>query len=205
MPNVYNSLQSSFLSLAWPWPGRSLPKGNQWECWDHGLGPNVDRLPVNLPPLMPLHPLLAPWCPLHPWWPLMPWHPLLAPIPADAPTPLLSPQSLHSLPAPQFTPDTPTPCQPHDTQVPPTHLTAHLSPWCCLDLCWLLSPYNPYQPPNVPLTPLHLWQPLTPPTSPTSPQWLLIPYTSAGPSAPTLPASPQCTADTTYTPVSVGI
>ena len=49
-PNVYNSLQSSFLSLAWPWPGRSLPKGNQWECWDPGLGPNVVGLPVHLPP-----------------------------------------------------------------------------------------------------------------------------------------------------------
>ena len=34
VPNVYNSLQSSFLSLAWPWPGRSLPQGNQWEWWD---------------------------------------------------------------------------------------------------------------------------------------------------------------------------
>ena len=31
--NVYNRLQSSFVSLAWPWSGRSLPKGNQWECW----------------------------------------------------------------------------------------------------------------------------------------------------------------------------
>ena len=39
VPNVYNSLQSSFLSLAWPWPGRSLTKGNQWEGWDPGKGP----------------------------------------------------------------------------------------------------------------------------------------------------------------------
>ena len=49
-PKVYNGLQSSFVSLAWPWSGRSLPKGNQWECWDPGLGPNVVRLPALLPP-----------------------------------------------------------------------------------------------------------------------------------------------------------
>ena len=30
---VYKGLQSSFVSLAWPWSGRSLPKENQWECW----------------------------------------------------------------------------------------------------------------------------------------------------------------------------
>ena len=38
-PNVYNSMQSSLLSLAWPWPGRSLPKGNQSEWWDPCQGP----------------------------------------------------------------------------------------------------------------------------------------------------------------------
>ena len=27
MPTVYKGLQSSFLSLAWPWSGRSLPQG----------------------------------------------------------------------------------------------------------------------------------------------------------------------------------
>ena len=47
---VYNRLQSSFVLLAWPWSCRSLPKGNQWECWDPGLGPNVVRLPVLLLP-----------------------------------------------------------------------------------------------------------------------------------------------------------
>ena len=53
VPNVYDSLQGSFLSLAWPWSGRSLPKGNQWECWDPGLEPNVVVLPVHLPPQCP--------------------------------------------------------------------------------------------------------------------------------------------------------
>ena len=32
MPKVYNRLQSWFVSLAWPWSGRSFTKGNQWEC-----------------------------------------------------------------------------------------------------------------------------------------------------------------------------
>ena len=81
VPNVYNSLQSSFLSLAWPWPHRSLPKGNQWECWDPGLGPNVVRLPVHLPP--PMHPLppMAPNAPTAPMLPLMPPIPLLTQVP----------------------------------------------------------------------------------------------------------------------------
>ena len=50
MPKVYNRLQSSFVSLAWPWSGMSLTKGNQWECWDPRLGPNVVGLLVLLPP-----------------------------------------------------------------------------------------------------------------------------------------------------------
>ena len=45
---VYNGLQSSFVSLAGPWSGRSLPQGNQWECWDPGLRPNVVGHPVLL-------------------------------------------------------------------------------------------------------------------------------------------------------------
>ena len=28
------------------------PKGNQWECWNPGQGPNVVRPPVHLPPTM---------------------------------------------------------------------------------------------------------------------------------------------------------
>ena len=115
VPNVYNSLQSSFLSLAWPWPGRSLPQGNQWECWYPWLGPHVVGLQVHLPPLYapdtpcipwcllnspehPLHPLRAPnapWCPLYPFWPqstyspcqpqIHPWHPLHPLMPPDTP------------------------------------------------------------------------------------------------------------------------
>ena len=29
------------MSLAWPWSGRSILEGNQWEYWHPGLGPNV--------------------------------------------------------------------------------------------------------------------------------------------------------------------
>ena len=47
---VYNRLQSSLESLAWPWSGRSLPMGNQWECRHPELGPNVVWLPVPLTP-----------------------------------------------------------------------------------------------------------------------------------------------------------
>ena len=34
-----------------------------WECWDPGLGPNVVRLPVYLPPQCPIHPLMPPYAP----------------------------------------------------------------------------------------------------------------------------------------------
>ena len=37
------------MSLAWLWSGRSLPKGNQWKCWEPRLGPNVAGLQVLLP------------------------------------------------------------------------------------------------------------------------------------------------------------
>ena len=93
-PNEYNSMQSSFLSPAWPWSGRLLPKGNQWECWDPGLGPNVVRLPVHLPPLMPLTPL----------------HYL---PPPDAPTSLLAPNAPNDHLSPY------TPCQSPDTLCQP--------------------------------------------------------------------------------------
>ena len=39
VPMVYNRLQSSFVSLAWPWSGRSVPKGNQWEARTLDWGP----------------------------------------------------------------------------------------------------------------------------------------------------------------------
>ena len=102
VPNVYNSLQSSFLSLAWPWSGRSLPKGNQWEWQDPGQGPlpglgevvnsprgtsgsagTLDWGPMWLGSQSTCHPQ-CPLAPLHPFWslhphiPMMPLQPLLA-------------------------------------------------------------------------------------------------------------------------------
>ena len=145
-------------------PGLDLvghsPEGTQWECWDPGLGPNVVRLPVHLPPLCPLPPLSstnAPWCPTpllalnapdtpNPCWP---W----------APTPLPAPMPLTPLPASQFpltpptsllaswvpilsywpltSPDAPTPCQ---LQCPNPNQTLN-APWCPLHP--LLAPDTP--------------------------------------------------------------
>ena len=61
MPNVYKELHSSFVSLAWFWSGRSLPPGNQWDCWPPELGPNVVGSPVLPSPNFPLHLFLLVW------------------------------------------------------------------------------------------------------------------------------------------------
>ena len=98
---MYNSVQRSFLSLAWPWSGRSLPKGNQWEWWDPWQGPlpglgevgysprgtsgsdgTLDWGPMWSGSQSTCHPN-APNIPYTPWQPL---HPLPAPKPPDAPT-----------------------------------------------------------------------------------------------------------------------
>ena len=159
--NVYNSLQSSFLSLAWPWSGRSLPKGNQWEWWDPGLGPNVVGLPVHLPfpnaPLMPSTPLLTPntpWCPYTPANSSMPQHPYTPcwPVmPSKHPTLPASPQCpLHPLPAP----DTPTPLLsplPSDTLTPLLALDTLIPTPSAIVQCTPYAP-TPYQPPQKPKT-----------------------------------------------------
>ena len=178
VPNVYNRLQSSFLSLARLRSGRSLPKRNQWECWDTGLGPEVFRpspsqctpdTPTHLtdPPDAPtlssslltlLHPLpapMTPWCPLHSCWP------------------------------PMF-PDTPLP--PTGCLNPPTPLPVPMHPWHfytptplhpCQWECW-----DPRLRPNVVGLLIHLpppvplWYP-TGPLMPLHPQIPWYPYTSA--------------------------
>ena len=75
----WNPLQPCWLPNT-PYTSCWLPDGLlmpphpcQWECWDPGLGPNVVRLPVYLPPsnapntaYQPLTLLLTPWCPLTP-------------------------------------------------------------------------------------------------------------------------------------------
>ena len=174
LPNVYNSLQSSFLSLAWPWPGRSLPKGNQWECWDHGLGPNLVELSVHMPPQCPLHPLLDPDAPTSLMAPWHPWH-LTPPNAPWCPTLLLAPQSLHSLPAPMHPWDPLHPLlppwfshSPYQPPIPPDVPTPLLAP----------QPHTPWQPP------MHPWHLLHPCLSPDSP----IPHTT--PTSPPMPPMP---------------
>ena len=170
--NVYNSLQSSFLSLAWPWPGRSLPKGkpmgvmgpstgalawpwwcrslpngNQWKCWDPGLGPNVVRLLVHLPPQCPLNalmPLIAPLCPSTPPW---------ASNGPYATYTLLVPEYLHFMEAPQCTPtppDAPNGPSPLGTPNAPYATYTLLAPE---NLHSLPAPNRPVTPPNSPNTP----------------------------------------------------
>ena len=153
VPNVYNSMQSSFLSLAWPWPGRSLPKGNQWEWWDPGKEPlpgpgevghsprgtsgsagTLDWGPIwsgsqsTCQPNISLHPLT----PLHPW------------RASNSPLYHLYPSGLwvNTFPAsPHYTPDTPT-------------------PWCpLLPLMASTPPIPPRRPQCLFMLPIHLLAP----------------------------------------------
>ena len=139
-------------ALAWLWWGRSLPKGNQWVCWDFGLGPSAVSLPVHLPPPMhpwnPLHTPNSHWHTLHSLW--SPEFPLMPPISH------LAPEYLHSLLAPQYTPDTPytlmppwCPLMAHDTPMPPRSPNA---PLCHLYPFWPQSTYTSCQLHNTPLT-----------------------------------------------------
>ena len=138
VPNVYNSLQSSFLLPAWPWPGRSLPKGNEWECWDPEQGPlpglgevghsprgtigsagTLDLGPMWLgskPTCHPMHPYTldapntsyTPYKPLYPCWPLSTYSPCQPPMYPDTP---YTPNTLLMPPTPPtgpFSPDTRT-------------------------------------------------------------------------------------------------
>ena len=158
VPNVYNSLQSSFLSLAWPLPGRSLLKGNQWEWWDSQQGPlpglgevghsqrgssgsagTLDWGPMWSGSQSTCHLQCIPYTPNGPL--TLPMLPLMPPIP------LLAPEYLHSLPAPN-------------------------APW---------HPYTPYAPPDATYTPGGSWAP----TIPASPQCTPdTPYTPDGPQSP---------------------
>ena len=149
---------------AWPWWGRSLPKGNQWECWDPGLGPNVVGLPVHLPAQYTTN---TPYKPPYPRWqvgwaPNLPATPNAPLTPPTNPIPLLAHMHLHSLPPPQCTPDTPytlqAPYMPAGPWVPTLPASPAMHPW---------HPYTPDSP-NAP-TPLGTSMP------PDSPICLLAP------------------------------
>ena len=186
VPNVYNSLQSSFLSLAWPWPGRSLPKGNQWECWDPGKGSLPSLAEVSHSPRGTSGSAgTLDWGPMwlhfqstcNPNAPLTPLHSLTPPTacytlgdpqcPLMLPIPLLAPEYLHSLPAPIL------PLHPLMAPIATTPLGYPNAPFCYLYPFWPLSTYTPWQPPIHPWHSLHPWFPQCPhwvPTPPRSPQ-----------------------------------
>ena len=179
VPNVYNSLQSSFLSLAWPWPGRSLPNGNQWEWWDPGKGPlpglgevghsprgtsgsagTLDWGPMWCGSQSTCHPN-APLTPYTPWQPLTaPYTPRRPPMPPYATYPLLASEYLHSA-SPQIHPwhhlmAPNTPRRPQCPFMPPIPLLAY-------EFLHSLQPL------------IHLWHPLMAPTPPRRPQCPLMP------------------------------
>ena len=182
VPNVYKSLHSSFLSLAWPCPGRSLPKGNQWEWWDpeqeplpglgevghspRGTSGSAGTLywgPMWLGSQSTCHcqcTLTPPTPPTAPLSPQCPWNPLGAPsVPYTSYTPCGS--LVPTFPASLNTPWHPIPSDgplippmPPDTLHP---LEAPMSPYATY------TPSGPWVPtlpasPNAPLTPLHPWQ-----------------------------------------------
>ena len=144
VPKVYNRLQSSFLSLAWPWSGRSLLKGNQWEC----KGPVQSGSQST-------------WCPLTSCSPLMPLHPHQPPNAPDTPTPPAGLWCPYTSANPQCTPDASTPPAnpltfPTPLQVPlipPDTPYTQAGPWCPLSLLYPCQLPTPLTPPTPLLTP----------------------------------------------------
>ena len=128
VPNVYNSLQSSFLSLDWPWPGRPLPRGTSGSAETLDWGPMWG---APSPLATPIHPDTA----TPPDAPNNPLHHIGAPKTPDAPIPLLAPEYLESMPAPN------TPLTPHNSTLHPLGAPMPLYAFC------LLSTYSPCQSP----------------------------------------------------------
>ena len=194
--NVYNSLQSSFVSLVWPSSGRWLPKGNWWEWWDPGKGPLPGLGEVGHSPREPVG-VLESWTGAQ-----CDWTPSLSatPMPPDTPyTPFQLPNTPTPSAGPQCSLRPPylllalwAPTPPAIPQFPlhPCHPNAPETPIPLMPL----SPYIPYQPltPPTPLpalnAPYTLWQPPMSPT-PCQPPDALHPCNP--PDTPT-PLPPQC-------------
>ena len=96
------------------------PHPCQWECWDPGLGPNVVRLPVYLPPSMPS------------------WHPLQPHVPNTPYTLCQPPDAPSFLPVGMLGPWTGAQCgqasSPPATPMPSTPLPAPCHPMMPLEL-----------------------------------------------------------------------
>ena len=154
------------------WPGRSLPKGNQWEWWNPGEGPlpglgevghsprgtsgsagTLDWGPMWLGSQSTCHPYT-------PWWPSM----------------------LPMAPIPQC----------------PYNLRAPIACWCPLYPCWTWAPTLPASPPMHPWHPYTPWWPQHPsqPNTPMSPQCpLMSPIPLLAPKHLCSLPAPQCTPD----------
>ena len=168
VPKVYNRLQSSFLSLAWPWSGRSLPQGEPVGVLGPWNGAQCGRAPV--------HPKWIPDTPTpHTDLIDVPYIPCWPPTPPDAPTPLLAPMLPDtSYPCWLLSSYTPASCQCPLT--PPTPLPVGvLGPWTGTQCGWL---------------PVHLPPPLPPDTltPPTGPQCSLHPLPVS--KCPLMPSTP---------------
>ena len=144
-------------ALVWPWWGRSLPKGNQWDCWDPGLEPQCGWA---------LSPPAISNVPCTPQWPQCPHIPYTPYVPLMPPIPLLAPEYLHSLPAPNA-PLTPS--------IPLTAPILADSPKCSPDTP--TPPRSPPMPHNTTYNPAGPWAPALPaspqctPDSPYTPWW----------------------------------
>ena len=184
------------MSLAWPWPGRSLPKGNQWEWWDPQQGPLPGLGEVGHSPREPVG-VLGPWTGAQCGWAPSPSAtsnaPPTPPMAANAPDTPMLPWVTYTLLAWVAT----LPAAPNSPWHPLHPLGVPSTLWCHLKPCRPMSAYNPCQLPIAP------WHPNTP-DGPQSPWWLPTPltplhplgasdatYTPAGPWVPTLPASPN--------------
>ena len=135
-------------ALVWPWWGRSLPKGNQWEAGTLDWGPMWSGSQSTC------HLQCTPYTHQWPQCLLTPQHPLFSYTPAGLNTYTPCQHPMH----PWTPPDGPNSSD--GSLMPPDTPCTPRSSWCHLYPCWLLSTYTPSQLPNAPLRP---------PTSPDDP------------------------------------